>query len=144
MTTCVSISVLSQDHLQVPPTLVSLSGHCQQAFNGIYLLIGNTPHGAPVYSKSPNDVLFYDSDCDGKGSKPGWFLSVGAVELDRSSDLDVDGDCASSAYIWMETATLPFGLMGWSAVCDQMRIPTMIEITEFKALLPSNVSLCFT
>jgi len=120
----------------------------------VYTLHGLTASGAPYYYSETDMIsgegryLFYDSDCDGKGSSPRWMFGDWSMlrgvarptmvrkgpsfewksfvfDPDhRTYDLEGDGLCTSKAWAEsIDTDNPPLGEMSWHAqCCDESKL----------------------
>ncbi|CAE7280339.1 unnamed protein product, partial [Symbiodinium sp. CCMP2592] len=99
-----------------------LDGACvnPSQHNGRYELQSYTASSRPLYKHSTETLyLYYDPDCDGKGSPGQWMLSGKfdtAPSTSLEQDLDNDGECESIMFIRTKTS-LPPQNATWSRYC---------------------------
>lgn len=118
-----------------PPPLVlaDLCSHLSN-FEGEYSAVGWTASGAPYFQRGDGVAgssltypiyVYYEPDCDGANTMLGgvWALSNNfnystQPSTTATSDLDGDGVCSFSAYIYSADLTSPpLGISTWNAYC---------------------------
>merc|ERR1719410_3284519 len=104
---------------------VEVSGACSQNsnVNGVYKATGTTADGRHWFTQEKDEGrprhIYYDADCNGKGSSPKWIMDWHKPNPSLKTDLDNDGDCHYGAHINFDEPTkqLPIGTAKWKMYC---------------------------
>lgn len=92
---------------------------------------GETARGAPYFaSVDPEQYLFYDPSCDGRGKTRGrWVIDTTAPLLDRLDDLDNDTNCDYHARVDSGEVKAPPAAATWRVFCGDTWKDVWIELT---------------
>ena len=114
------------------PGALHVSGACaeqQTAMNTEFLPEGVTADKKLYYrNEDGTRYLYFDKDCDGKGSAPPfWAFGGKKPSITAASDLDGDGNCVFSAYT-AASSELPPESASWTIGCAEGWTPVVLSI----------------
>ncbi|CAK0892667.1 unnamed protein product [Prorocentrum cordatum] len=102
-----------------------------------FSLSGVSANGAPVYTNSVGNYIYWDASCDGSGSQnqDRWIMDVDAPNVTAPMDLDSSLDCTFMGYHGTpEFFGVPLGNSTWTVACDGAQSDTTVAITHVQVI----------
>ncbi|CAK0793132.1 unnamed protein product [Prorocentrum cordatum] len=127
-----------------PPGILKVEWPCLTTSIGspYFVFSGTSATGAPVYSNTDGNYMYWDASCDGierppKYEQPRWILDSEEPNMTAIMDLDSDANCAYFGHHGSSDSNgVPLGNTTWFLLCDGQGLNMTVTIT-YEAYLPT-------
>ncbi|CAK0909442.1 unnamed protein product [Prorocentrum cordatum] len=144
---CVTNEVCSGDRRGFscsPPGILKVEWPCLTTSIGspYFVFYGSSASGAPVYSNTDGNYIYWDYSCDGidrplKYAQPRWILDSEEPNMTATMDLDSDAGCAYFGHHGSSDSNgVPLGNTTWLVACDGQGLNMTVTIT-YEEILPT-------
>ncbi|CAK0853460.1 unnamed protein product [Prorocentrum cordatum] len=144
---CVTNEVCSRDRRGfscAPPGILKVDWPCLTTSIGspYFVFAGSSTTGAPVYSNTDGNYIYWDVSCDGIDrpliyQQPRWILDSDSPNMTATMDLDSDSECTYFGHhASSDFNGVPIGSTTWTIVCDG-EVSNMTANITYETYLPT-------